>query len=279
MIDVNESKLIALCRDLDLSLVVLFGSQAQGQARDDSDIDIAVLSDRVWDQALESDYQAKVWESFLWLFSRADVDVIFLNQVSSLLGYKIMQTGQVIYEARPNLWRDFSALAVKRHADAQKFYNLKGRYVRSLLKESTMLDEIYVNEKLARLSEYLNDLRQVARYSYEEYANDLFVKRTGERTLELIVECAVDINNHFIVEVGLRPPAEYFRSFLEMSNLGLISADLSNALAPTAGLRNRLAHEYETIVDRIVYNAIGKMILDYSEYVSQIQLWLSENRQ
>jgi predicted nucleotidyltransferase len=57
MIDFNESELIALCRDLDLSLVVLFGSQAQGQARDNSDIDIAVLSDRLWDQALESDHR------------------------------------------------------------------------------------------------------------------------------------------------------------------------------------------------------------------------------
>lgn len=130
MIDVNESKLIALCRDLDLSLVVLFGSQAQGQARDDSDIDIAVLSDRVGDQALESDYQAKVWESFLWLFSRADVDVIFLNQVSSLLGYKISQTGQIIYEARPRLWHNFKLLAAKRYSDAQKFFDLKKRRIK-----------------------------------------------------------------------------------------------------------------------------------------------------
>ena len=138
-----------------------------------------------------------------------------------------------------------------------------------------MIDDAFVREKLADLSRYLQDLQQVATYSLDEYTNNLFVKRTGERTIELIVECAVDINNHFILEIGSAIHSEYFQSFLDMSSLEVISESLAHALAPTAGLRNRLAHEYETVIDRIVHNSINRIITNYARYINQIQEWLS----
>ena len=110
-----------------------------------------------------------------------------------------------------------------------------------------MIDDAFVRKKLADLSCYLQDLQRVATHSLDEYTNNLFVKRTGERTIELIVECAVDINNHFILEISSATPSEYFQSFLDMASLSVISGSLAHALAPTAGLRNRLAHENEAI--------------------------------
>jgi predicted nucleotidyltransferase len=89
----DEVKLAQLCHDLDLSFVVLFGSQATGKTRVDSDIDIAVLSGR---KAISPEYEFEVFSAFLWLFHRADVDVIMLNHASSLLGYKVATTGQVL---------------------------------------------------------------------------------------------------------------------------------------------------------------------------------------
>jgi len=127
MVKFDEIKLAQLCHNLNLSLVVLFGSQATGKTRADSDIDIAVLSDR---KAISPEYEFEVWEAFLWFFHRADVDVIMLNHASSLLGYKVATTGKLLYEARSNVWRDFRLLAIKKHADAKKFYELQKEYVR-----------------------------------------------------------------------------------------------------------------------------------------------------
>jgi uncharacterized protein YutE (UPF0331/DUF86 family) len=92
--------------------------------------------------------------------------------------------------------------------------------------------------------------------------------------VELIVECAVDINNHLCLELGGEPPPDYYQSFLHAADLGIFTPDLASRLAPTAGLRNRLAHEYETIVDRAVYNAIQRMIPHYTEYLRQLTDWL-----
>lgn len=132
MVKFDEVKLAQLCNDLNLSLVALFGSQATGKTRVGSDIDIAVLSDR---KAISPEYKFEVWEAFLWFFHRADVDVIVLNHAPSLLGYKVATTGKVLYESRPNVWRDFRLLAVKKHADAKKFYELKKEYVRRTVRK------------------------------------------------------------------------------------------------------------------------------------------------
>jgi uncharacterized protein YutE (UPF0331/DUF86 family) len=58
----------------------------------------------------------------------------------------------------------------------------------------------------------------------------------------------------------------------------VIPHPLASQLAPTAGLRNRLAHEYETVVDRAVYQAIERMLPHYTEYLLQIEDWLTRNR-
>ena len=132
MVKFDEVKLTQLCHDLNLSLVVLFGSQATGKTRVGSDIDIAVLSDR---KAISPEYEFEVFVAFLWFFHRADVDVIMLNHAPLLLGYKIATIGKVLYESRPNVWRDFRLLAIKKHADAKKFYELKKEYVRRTVRK------------------------------------------------------------------------------------------------------------------------------------------------
>jgi len=57
--------------------------------------------------------------------------------------------------------------------------------------------------------------------------------------------------------------------------VGVITQDLASRLAPTAGLRNRLAHEYETVADRAVYRAIQRLIPNYMEYLRQVDDWLT----
>ena len=132
MVKFDEVKLAQLCHDLNLSLVALFGSQAAGKTRVGSDINIAVLSDR---RTISPEYEYEVFQAFLWFFHRADVDVIMLNHSPPLLGYKVATVGQVLYESRPNVWRDFRLLAIKKHADAKKFYELKKEYIRRTVRK------------------------------------------------------------------------------------------------------------------------------------------------
>lgn len=58
-----------------------------------------------------------------------------------------------------------------------------------------------------------------------------------------------------------------YKSKIELS----IDDDFALNIAPSAGLRNRLIHEYEKIDDSIVYKSIDKAILQYSEYMIKIK--------
>lgn len=63
-----------------------------------------------------------------------------------------------------------------------------------------MTEKRLVRQKLNKLTENLNQLKKIEEYSFEEYQDNFFIKRTAERLLQLIVETATDINGHILVE-------------------------------------------------------------------------------
>ena len=94
--------------------------------------------------------------------------------------------------------------------------------------------------------------------------------RTAERDFQLMVDAAVDINMHFILEKGFNPPENNFQSFIKIGELKILPEDLTNALAPSAGLRNRLVHEYEKIDQRILFESLRKFVPLYYKYCKKI---------
>lgn len=139
-----------------------------------------------------------------------------------------------------------------------------------------MTDPLIVRRKLNKMIEYLDQLEEVNQYTLENYLNNFFVKRTAERLIQLIVETATDINGHLIVSSGHKPPVDYYTSFIILSDLQILEQKFAEKIAPSAGLRNRLVHEYEEIDDEIVYNSIQKTIKTYKKYIRKIESHLKE---
>lgn len=132
-LNIPTGELADFCIRHELVLVVLFGSQAKGSATSHSDVDLAVLTTH---PGIDVSFQETVWEDFLCLLQRGDVDVVWLNHATPLLGYQVAITGKVLFEARSGLFRDFSLLALKKHWDAKKFYDLKQEYLHRFLRKS-----------------------------------------------------------------------------------------------------------------------------------------------
>lgn len=139
-----------------------------------------------------------------------------------------------------------------------------------------MTDPLIVRRKLNKMIEYLGQLEEVDQYKMENYLDNFFVKRTAERLIQLIVETATDINGHLIVSSGHKPPADYYTSFIKLSECQIVGQKFAEEIAPSAGLRNRLVHEYEEIDDEIVYKSIQKTIESYKEYIKKIENYLKE---
>jgi uncharacterized protein YutE (UPF0331/DUF86 family) len=62
-----------------------------------------------------------------------------------------------------------------------------------------------------------------------------------------------------LVQDGHGAPAGYYQGFFRLADHGILSRELAEALAPSMGLRNRLVHEYENIVDAIVLDRNRKV--------------------
>jgi uncharacterized protein YutE (UPF0331/DUF86 family) len=123
---------------------------------------------------------------------------------------------------------------------------------------------------------YLERLKPISQKNLEEYKSDFYLKSSAERLIQLIVECATDINNHVVVEMGNRPPEDYSISFIKASEVGLISRELAERLKGSGGMRNILVHEYMEIDDEKVYKVIPFAIKDYKEYIKQVEAFIEK---
>ena len=114
-----------------------------------------------------------------------------------------------------------------------------------------------LKRKLARMVENLKALRPIAKMSKRKYQEDLYRRKAAERMLQELIEAAIDTNLHLISAAGHSIPDDYYQSFITAGELKIISPDLAKRLAPSAGLRNRLVHEYDEIEDTIILQAVA----------------------
>jgi predicted nucleotidyltransferase len=101
-------------------LAYLFGSQAEGAARPDSDVDIAVL--------LPSDSPAKecsavrlsLTGALMDIFHTNEIDVVLLNEAPALLASEIVRHGLVLYEDPVALPAEqFAVNTLQRYSETQ----------------------------------------------------------------------------------------------------------------------------------------------------------------
>ena len=139
-----------------------------------------------------------------------------------------------------------------------------------------MIDVDLVRRKLARLNMYLDKLTPITKHTFDQYLSDFYLKSSAERLIQLIVECAADINNHVVVEKSQRPPEDYTSSFVRAAEVGLIKRELASKIKGAGGMRNIIVHEYMDIDDEKVYKTLTLAIADFKEYIKQVDDFLDK---
>lgn len=137
-----------------------------------------------------------------------------------------------------------------------------------------MLDKALVKQKLAFLIEHLDELEPLSTVALEEYKTDAIKRHAAEKLVELVVGYATDINQLIVEGMGHSVPQTYYNSFVAMQELGILPQDLSTRLANTAGLRNRLIHQYEKLSHEVVYHSLKPLVKNYRQYTVLIRDYL-----
>jgi uncharacterized protein YutE (UPF0331/DUF86 family) len=138
------------------------------------------------------------------------------------------------------------------------------------------IDAALIRRKLGHIIAALDALRPLAELPLDEYRARLYERKAAERLLQETVEAALDINAHVIAETGRSVPDDYYSGFVELGTMGILSPELALLLAPSAGLRNRLVHEYEALDDSKVLAAIGGALVLYPRYLQAIEAHLGK---
>ncbi len=131
---IDLQRVAAVAADFGLRLAVLFGSRARGQARPDSDCDIAVAGcppQRFW--ALYDALQDALTDGAL-------LDLVRLEEADPLFRYEILHGARLLY-GDPDLFCEYRAFAFRDFHDAADLFALE----RTLLRR-----------KIARLKERLH---------------------------------------------------------------------------------------------------------------------------
>jgi len=133
MIDFNAVKLEKICREFNLQLVVLFGSQANGRARAHSDVDVAVL---LPSRKISVQRELKLVCAFMQLFRRNDVDVVILNHANGLMQFRVASEGKLLYERKPGQFQLFQMTAVKRYHDFRRLQKYREMHLERFIRKS-----------------------------------------------------------------------------------------------------------------------------------------------
>ncbi|BAY20937.1 hypothetical protein NIES2100_06810 [Calothrix sp. NIES-2100] len=136
------------------------------------------------------------------------------------------------------------------------------------------IDPEIVLVRLKLISKYYNTLQEFSSTSLDEFLADFHQQLIVERLLQLMIQAAIDINEHILSKLSPDNSATNFEAFIELSKYQVIAPELGRQLAPSAGLRNRLVHEYDDIDPKQVFRAISFALQQYPLYVRQINSYL-----
>ena len=141
------------------------------------------------------------------------------------------------------------------------------------------LEKEIIQRKIAVMIDNLKALKPIKDMAREEYIADLYKRKATERLLQELIEAAIDINIHIIAAAGHPIPDDYYESFIRMGELKIISADIAERLAPSAGLRDRLVHEYDKLEHSMVLTAVKTAEELYPKYIRDVNNYISRETQ
>lgn len=139
-----------------------------------------------------------------------------------------------------------------------------------------MIDRLLITRKMSLILEDLAAMTRLSQLSREQYLKDSINEALAERYLERAIGRMIDVNFHLVTESGHAPPKDYHESFMLLGTLGVMTADLAKEMATSAGLRNRIVHEYDDIDPERVYEALPLAVRRIPVYLDHIQRFVEK---
>lgn len=132
-----------------------------------------------------------------------------------------------------------------------------------------------IERRLDELSERLRRLEPLRHKLIDEFLEDAYLRDIVERNLEIVIQCCIDIANRIIGLEEAPKPRDSYESLIRLGELNVLPIEFARRIAPMAGFRNILAHEYLSIDWNIVYNNLQRLE-NFHQFSHYIRAWLRQ---
>jgi uncharacterized protein YutE (UPF0331/DUF86 family) len=132
-----------------------------------------------------------------------------------------------------------------------------------------VIDHELVTRKIVLVLRDLTSVQPIAGKALRATpADEVLAERYLERMIGRMID--ININYHLLTQAGQPPPADDYASFLQLAGIGVVDHEFARRLAASAGLRNRIVHEYDEMDPQKVYEAPRAATRDIPEYLGRV---------
>jgi len=133
-----------------------------------------------------------------------------------------------------------------------------------------MVDRQKFDVMLSTLSEYVADLRRLARIDRPALLADPDKVASVKYRFIVAIECCLDLAGHVIASEKFRTPADSADAFTVLVERGVCPTDLEEPLRAMARFRNRLVHVYWQVDDLLVVEYLHTHLGDFERFANAL---------
>jgi uncharacterized protein YutE (UPF0331/DUF86 family) len=137
-----------------------------------------------------------------------------------------------------------------------------------------MMDTI-ITGKLRELEKYVQQLRKLQSYRYDEIENNLERIWAIERGLQVSIQIVIDVGNHILASIGENQIEDYTDILSKLGQHNILPSQFAAEIRGMAGLRNILVHRYADVDLRQLYDLLQNRLDDFMKYIGYIQSYFS----
>ena len=123
----------------EIQAAYIFGSVATDRARDDSDVDVAVLLDRRVRAGRMLKYRLTLTADLGAALHRSDIDVVILNQASPLLAHRVLSRGSLVFERSASARVRFQTRTASLYFDLIPMFETQIQYLKKGVREGRVV--------------------------------------------------------------------------------------------------------------------------------------------
>ena len=117
---INKKEIEKIAQKYNLEMILLFGSQVNGRAKFDSDVDIAYSAQKL----LPTNEKIDLNNDLCDFFKKDIVDQVDIKNANPLLLYEISQNSKLIFGKEID-YLEFRAFAFRNYIDSESLFNLE----------------------------------------------------------------------------------------------------------------------------------------------------------